>query len=135
MTEAEPAREGLERELYWRTDPVAGEPLTPAEELRVRIEDLAQALKRDLGQAAPWGDPSLTSGSGLKRRYKILLHRMLRPITRRYDRIAAELAAISVALADLLRRSEAETRRLREEVAALQDGSRDPEGTGRSVGR
>jgi hypothetical protein len=115
------ARQALERELYWRTDPVAGEPLSPAEELRVRVEELARALRRDATQAAPWGDPSLSSSTGLKRKYKIALHRMFRPLTRRYDRISAELAATCMALADLVRRLETESDQLRQEIATLQE--------------
>jgi hypothetical protein len=115
------ARQALDRELYWRTDPVAGEPLSPAEDLRVRVEELARALRRDATQAAPWGDPSLSSSTGLKRKYKIALHRLLRPLTRRYDRISAELAAACVALADLARRSETESDQLRQEIATLQE--------------
>lgn len=115
------ARQALERELYWRTDPVAGEPLSPAEDLRVRVEELARALRRDATQAAPWGDPSLSSSTGLKRKYKIALHRLLRPLTRRYDRITAELASTCVALADLARRSETESDQLRQEIATLQE--------------
>jgi hypothetical protein len=114
------ARQALERELYWQTDPVAGEQLSPAEELRVRAEELARALRRDATQAAPWGDPSLSSSAGLKRKYNIALHRLFRPLTRRYDRISAELAATCVALADLARRYETESEQLRQEIAALQ---------------
>jgi hypothetical protein len=76
---------------------------------------LLQRLRKDAVQAAPWGDPGLASGGGLRRRFKILLHRTLRPITRRYDRLAAELAAVQVALADCVLQLEAELRRLREE--------------------
>lgn len=115
------SRQALERELYWRMDPVAGEPLSPAEELRVRVDELARALRRDATQAAPWGDPSLSSSTGLKRKYKIATHRLLRPLTRRYDRICAELAASCVALADLARRFETESDQLRQEITALQE--------------
>lgn len=116
--DAGPVRQAVERELYWRTDPVSGGELSPVEELRIRIEDLAASLRRDATQAAPWGDPSLVGGSGLKRRYRIVLHRLLRPISRRYDRIGAELAGAAVDLADLLRQTETEMRRLRGEIAA-----------------
>jgi hypothetical protein len=115
------ARQALERELYWRTDPVAGGPLSPAEELRGRVEELAGALRRDATQAAPWGDPSLSSSTGLKRKYKIAIHRLLRPLTRRYDRISAELAATCVSLADLARRFETESDQLRQQIATLQE--------------
>jgi hypothetical protein len=110
----ESAREALERELYWLSGEGA-EPGTKAEQARTAADRLLQRLRRDAMQAAPWGDPGLASGGGLRRRLKILLHRMLRPITRRYDRLAAELAAVQVALADCVLQLEAELRRLRED--------------------
>jgi hypothetical protein len=110
----ESAREALQRELYWLSGEDA-EPGTKAEHARMAADRLLQRLRRDAVQAAPWGDPSLTSGGGVRRRLKILLHRALRPITRRYDRLAAELAAVQVALADCVLQLEAEVRRLRED--------------------
>ena len=110
----ETARQALERELYWLSGEEA-EPSTKAEHARMAADRLLQRLRKDAVQAAPWGDPGLASGGGLRRRFKILLHRALRPITRRYDRLAAELAAVQVALADCVLQLEAELRRLREE--------------------
>ena len=110
----ETARQALERELYWLSGEEA-EPSTKAEHARMAADRLLQRLRKDAVQAAPWGDPGLASGGGLRRRFKILLHRMLRPITRRYDRLAAELAAVQVAMADCVLQLEAELRRLREE--------------------
>ncbi|HKX25311.1 MAG TPA: hypothetical protein VJP08_03225 [Actinomycetota bacterium] len=110
----ESARQALERELYWLSGEEA-EPSTKAEHARMAADRLLQRLRKDAVQAAPWGDPGLASGGGLRRRFKILLHRTLRPITRRYDRLAAELAAVQVALADCVLQLEAELRRLREE--------------------
>jgi hypothetical protein len=110
----ENARQALERELYWLSGEEA-EPSTKAEHARMAADRLLQRLRKDAVQAAPWGDPGLASGGGLRRRFKILLHRTLRPITRRYDRLAAELAAVQVALADCVLQLEAELRRLREE--------------------
>jgi hypothetical protein len=110
----ETARQALERELYWLSGEEA-EPSTKAEHARMAADRLLQRLRKDAVQAAPWGDPGLASGGGLRRRFKILLHRTLRPITRRYDRLAAELAAVQVALADCVLQLEAELRRLREE--------------------
>jgi hypothetical protein len=115
------ARQALERELYWRSDPVSADPLSAAEELRVRLEELSRRLRHDATQAVPWGDPSLSSSTGLKRKAKIALHRVLRPLTRRYDRITSELAASCVALADLARRLETESEQLRQEIGALQE--------------
>jgi hypothetical protein len=110
----ETARQALERELYWLSGEEA-EPSTKAEHARMAADRLLQRLRKDAVQAAPWGDPGLASGGGVRRRFKILLHRMLRPVTRRYDRLAAELAAVQVALADCVLQLEAELRRLREE--------------------
>jgi hypothetical protein len=110
----ETARQALERELYWLSGEEA-EPSTKAEHARMAADRLLQRLRKDAVQAAPWGDPGLASGGGIRRRFKILLHRMLRPVTRRYDRLAAELAAVQVALADCVLQLEAELRRLREE--------------------
>jgi hypothetical protein len=115
------ARQALERELYWRTDPVGGNELSTAEELRLRLQELSRGLRHDSVQAVPWGDPSLVSSTGMKRRAKIVLHRVLRPLTRRYDRITAELATSCVALADLARRLETESEQLRQEIGALQE--------------
>jgi hypothetical protein len=108
------ARQSLERELYWLSGEDA-EPGTKAEHARMAADRLLQRLRRDAVQAAPWGDPGLASGGGIRRRLKILLHRLLRPVTRRYDRLAAELAAVQVALADCVLQLEAELRRLRED--------------------
>jgi hypothetical protein len=52
---------------------------------------------------------------------KILLHRVMRPISRRYDRIGAELAFASAQLADALIQVEAELRRLRTDLEDLEE--------------
>jgi hypothetical protein len=126
MADAETPRDLLERELYWATGEGAAAPLTPSAELRARLEELAQTLHRQWGQAAPWGDPLLTTGPRWKRRFKILMFRALRPVSRRYDRITAELASIGVALADRLARAEDDIRRQEEELAALSRRLREP---------
>lgn len=116
--EREQPREALERELYWAQGDESAS-LTPTAELRARLEEIAETLHRQWGQAAPWGDPLLSGGSGIKRRLKILLFRLLRPISRRYDRITAELASIGVGLADRLARAEDDLRRQEEELALV----------------
>jgi hypothetical protein len=112
------AKDALERELYWARGEESAS-LTPTAELRARLEEIAETLHRQWGQAAPWGDPLLTGGSGIKRRLKIALFRILRPISRRYDRITAELASIGVGLADRLARAEDDLRRHEEELALM----------------
>jgi hypothetical protein len=123
----ESTREALERELYWLSGEDQ-EPSTKAEHARMAADRLLQRLRRDAVQAAPWGDPSLASGGGFRRRVKILLHRTLRPITRRYDRLAAELAAVQVALADSVLQLEAEVRRLHDEATPKEPSAAAPRG-------
>lgn len=119
MDRSDGAREILEREIYWASGESTPGSLTPSAELRARLDELAQTLHRQWGQAAPWGDPLLTTGAGWKRRFKILMFRSFRPISRRYDRITAELASIGLALADRLARTEDDVRRQEEELAGL----------------
>lgn len=118
MSETERARAALERNMYWLGG-ADGDAATRAQQARVSADRLLQRLRRDAAQAAPWGDPSIASASGTRRRIRIVLHRLLRPITRRYDRLAAELAAVQVTLADCVLQLEAETNRLREELARV----------------
>lgn len=134
MTDEDTPREVLQRELYWATGEGAAGPLLPGAELRARLEELAQTLHRQWGQAAPWGDPLLATGSRWKRRFKILMFRLFRPLSRRYDRITAELASIGVALADRLARAEDDIRRQEEELAVLSRRLRDQEAERRTAG-
>jgi hypothetical protein len=120
-TEEQGAAEALARELYWVRDPLAGEPLSEIEELRVSVDRLARALYRDIGQAIPYRDPGIRAGSGWKRWLKRGIHRTVRPVSRRYDRITAELARIEVRMTDLLRQIEIDLRRMEEEHSALRD--------------
>jgi hypothetical protein len=120
-------RETFDRELYRHSDPVRTESGTPGdvaeapERLRRRLEEMAQELQRDAGQAAPWDDPSLTSSRGIRGKYKLAIHRILRPVSRRYDRITGELARACAELADLLIQSQDDARRLRQEMAVLEE--------------
>jgi hypothetical protein len=133
MTGSNDLRDALERELYWLTQGEGREPPTTAQEIRVATDRLAQRLRRDAEHAAPWGDPGLARSRGFRRKVKILLHRAMRPISRRYDRIGAELAFASAQLADAVLQLEAEVRRLRSDLEALEErlsarAARPPEG-------
>jgi hypothetical protein len=120
MTEGDGVREALERELYWAAEGGSDEP-SRTQSARVAADRLAHRLRRDAQHAAPWGDPSLVSSRGLRRKVKLVLHRMMRPISRRYDRIGADLAGITVQLADSLLQLERDVRHLRQEVARLEE--------------
>jgi hypothetical protein len=121
MTGSDDLRQALERELYWLTQGEGREPPTTAEQIRLAADRLAQRLRRDAEHAAPWGDPGLARSKGFRRKVKILLHRVMRPISRRYDRIGAELAFASAQLADALIQVEAELRRLRTDLEDLEE--------------
>lgn len=108
MTER--AEDALRRERYWgETARASG----PTRDLRARIEKLADALQADLARPLP-ADPSFAQGSRLRLAVKRFLYRLNRPLTRRQDRAAAELAAISLELLDHLGRLEDELRRIEE---------------------
>ncbi|MGH2740713.1 MAG: hypothetical protein ACRDH6_09565 [Actinomycetota bacterium] len=110
-------RRTLEREVYW-LEGKESEPPGTAQEIRAALDRLAQVVKNDFENAAPWTDPGLRRGSRF-RRVKIIMHRVFRPLTRRYDRITAELAATGAVLADLLGRAESQINRLETELGAL----------------
>jgi hypothetical protein len=113
------ARAVLEREMYWLTDLGGGAHLGPTERLLIALERLERWLAHDANQRLPLGDQSLQTGSWWRRRVKGWLHRLVRPVSRRYDRITADLAGTGAGLARRLIEAEAEVRRLDDEVAAL----------------
>jgi hypothetical protein len=121
MTGSDDIRAELEREIYWVTRGEGREPATTSQQIRVTADRLAQRLRRDAQQEAPWSDPGLSRSRGLRRKVKTFLHRIARPISRRYDRIGAELAFISGQLADSLLQVEGELRRLRERLEEVED--------------
>lgn len=114
------ARRVLDRELYWQTE-AAPAPDGPADELAERLDSLIASLSADLARRVLEDEPTLQMGSGWRRAVKRRMHWLLRPVTRRQERIAADLAGVSRALLGQLRRAEATVERLQEEVAALRN--------------
>jgi hypothetical protein len=118
------ARSVLERELYW-----AGDPPTSAarstDDLRVALHDFVAAMRADERSPIPRGEPLLGSQAPWKRNTKLLMYRAIRPVSRRYDRLLADLATLTRILADRLVEAEAEIARLR---ATLEE--RSPQGRG-----
>jgi hypothetical protein len=121
MTGSDDLRADLEREIYWLTRGEGRELASTTQQIRVAADRMAQRLHRDAQHIAPWSDPSLSRSRGFRRRVKAVLHRIVRPISRRYDRISAELAFVSAQLADSLLQTEAELRRLREDLEAIEE--------------
>jgi hypothetical protein len=89
--------QALRRELYWapavqRANLARhhGIPLSP---LASRWSSLAGALRWEYNEMYP-PEPLLRVGRGMRLRMKRLIWRAIRPITRRYDRIAGDLAEL-----------------------------------------
>lgn len=107
-------RAALARELYWAEEASRLRRMTAAE-ARDALHDFAVAMRADERAPVPRGEPNLASISRWRRRAKLRLFRLLRPITRRYDRLLGDLAELTMALAGRLAEVEAELARLREE--------------------
>jgi len=94
------ATEALARELYWAASPIpdhgtaqlAGDPA----DLVRRWSELEATLRRDSSVHLPQDEPFFREGGSLKRWIKRTMFRALRPLTRRYDRIDADLALLGI---------------------------------------
>ncbi len=111
------AREVLERELYWAGDPASAAARSTAD-LRVALHDFVAAMRADERSPIPRQEPLLGSQAPWKRSTKLLMYRAIRPVSRRYDRLLADLATLTRMLADRLAEAEAEIERLRAESSA-----------------
>jgi len=118
MTRRATAFEALQRELYWAGAEGAGTQRS-AEELRVALHRLAESLRDDLSGVEPSPEWGLDRGPRWRRWLKRLLHRLLRPVHRRYSTIMAELASLGAGLAARLERAEAAVERLEAEIDAM----------------
>ena len=115
------ARSVLERELYWAGDPTSSVSRSTAE-LRIALHDFVASMRADERSPIPRQEPLLGSQAPWKRNTKLLLYRAVRPVSRRYDRLIGDLAALTRLLADRLADAEAEIDRLKE-VRGAQEAS------------
>ncbi|HEX9822971.1 MAG TPA: class I SAM-dependent methyltransferase [Actinomycetota bacterium] len=106
------AREELERELYWAQLGEPGRPVRTAEELSATLKALERDLRASLTRPEPPPEWEADRGPRWKRKLKGMLARILRPVSRRYDRVTGDLASLTSALAERVRRAEADIRRL-----------------------
>ena len=111
------ARSALERELYWAGHTTNAETGTTSE-LRAELQDFVAVMRADERSPFPRQEPLLGSQTPWKRRTKLLMYRGTRPISRRYDRLLADLATLTRMLADRLDAAEVEIERLRAELEA-----------------
>lgn len=109
----EPARESLLRQLYWEGGSAPRATLD-APELRERLLEFTAQMRTDERMQVPYGEEAIRAGLAWRRRAKVGVFRVLRPVSRRYDRVVGDLADLTVGLADRLIAVEAEVRRLRE---------------------
>ena len=73
------------------------------QELRDRLRQMVEQLQAEQRETVPAAEPYLASGSALKGALKRGVFRLTRPATRRSDRLATDLAAAALELADQLR--------------------------------
>ena len=106
------ADEALERELYWAEQRTTRGPTVHSiAELREALREFEALMLDDEKAMFPRAEPNLAAGSKWRRALKLRVYRFLRPVTRRYDRLIAELAGLTLSLAERLRETEAEERR------------------------
>jgi hypothetical protein len=102
----------LLREMYWARDTAARARMrTP--EVRDRLHDFAAQLRTDETLVIPMGEGNLASPSTSRRQIKYAVWRVLRPATWRYDRLLADHAELTTALAEKVMALEAEVDRLK----------------------
>ncbi|MFL5735847.1 MAG: hypothetical protein ACJ76P_00735 [Actinomycetota bacterium] len=108
------ADDALERELYWAEQRTTrGPTVHTIAELREALREFEALMLDDEKAMFPRAEPNLAAGSKSRRALKLRVYRFLRPVTRRYDRLIAELAGLTLSLAERLRETEAELGRLR----------------------
>ena len=114
MTSENDLRAGLARELYWAEEATPRSRMDTGE-VRDALHDFSVAMRDDERQVIPRGEPNLASRTRWRRRLKLRLFRLFRPISWRYDRLLGDLAEMNAALADRVAVLEAEVLRLRED--------------------
>jgi hypothetical protein len=113
---SDPAFEPVARELYWAERAVARARMSNAAAVRDGLHDFASLMRADERVFIPRGEPNLAARTKWKRRSKLRLFRLMRPISRRYDRLLAEHAELTTALAERVAILEAEVEALRERL-------------------
>jgi O-antigen chain-terminating methyltransferase len=88
-------------------------------ELSAALRELAARLRGDQHLRLPEDEPFLDSPSSLRRRVKQAIFRSTRPATRRYDRLAADLATVAADLASRLAEAEEQTKKARGDYERL----------------
>ena len=107
----EPALEEMERALWWASGGASQAHGT--EGLRDALHEFAAQMRIDSRVIFPMGETTLQSPTAWRTRLKHRIFRLTRPVSWRYDRLLAEHAELTAALANQLMAAEAEIARLR----------------------
>jgi hypothetical protein len=114
MTSENDRRTALAREMYWAEEATPRSRMD-AGEVRDALHDFAVLMRDDERQVVPRGEPNLASRTRWRRRLKLRLFRLFRPISWRYDRLLGDLGELNAALADRVAVLEAEVARMKRE--------------------
>ena len=114
MSSENETRDALAREMYWAEEATPRSKMDTAA-VRDALHDFALLMRDDEKQVIPRGEPNLASRRRYRRRLKVRMFRLFRPISWRYDRLLADLGELNAALADRVAELEAEVDRLRAE--------------------
>lgn len=112
MSSENETRDALAREMYWAEEATPRSKMDTAA-VRDALHDFALLMRDDEKQVIPRGEPNLASRRRYRRRLKVRLFRLFRPISWRYDRLLGDLGELNAALADRVAELEAEVARLR----------------------
>lgn len=115
--EPDPAADALVRQLYWEQRGTPPSALGAAD-VREHLIEFVAKMRTDENLVIPFGEPTLLSRRGSRRKLKYMIFRLARPVSWRYDRLVGDLAELSVGLAERLVAAETEIARLRERVEA-----------------
>jgi hypothetical protein len=108
-------RAALARELYWAENATSRSHSNIAQ-IRYGLRDFVSTMRTDQRLAMPRGEPNVTDPAPWRRRIKFGMFRFLRPVSKRYDRLLADLAELNAGLADRVAELEATVARLQERV-------------------
>lgn len=105
----------LAREVYWAGDGISRLPADVGS-LWERLDAFTHQMRVEQRQLVPAGESLFGSTAGWKQRIKLIVWRLTRFSTMRYDRLLADLAEMNGELAGRLLETEEELARLREEL-------------------
>jgi hypothetical protein len=103
----------LSRHLYWATE-AGSRSEVGTKQVREQLLEFVARMRTDERLLIPLGEPHLSSPTPWKRKLKYALFRYTRFATRRYDRLIADEADLSVSLAERVIE-------LEQDLAALRD--------------